>query len=143
MTRSELELFKFRMCAQLAGRQQTPQLRIDAVDLETNLGGQQGDPGFHFFTLGVGTLAMPVLSDAWNLLTNVEFLIGVAALVVAQTSDSLRNPFEEPFTSFYATWLVPAQVIGFHIAVYCVVLRPFAFFAKLCQCHVSVTQRVL
>jgi len=55
------------------------------------LGGQQWDPGFHFFTLGVGTLAMPVLSDAWNLLTNVEFLIGVAALVVAETSDSLRN----------------------------------------------------
>ena len=77
----------------------------------------------HFFTLEVGTLSMPVLSDAWNLLTNVEFLIGVAALVVAQISDSFRNLSAPAFIP--ATWLVPAQVIVFHIAVYCVVLRPF------------------
>ena len=108
------------------------------MDLETNLGGQQWDPGFHifhFFTLGVGALAMPVLSDAWNLLTNVEFLIGVAALVVAQTSDSLRN-LSAP--AFHATWLVPAQVIVFHIAVYCVALRPF-FFPFLCGKPLSMS----
>ena len=53
----------------------------------------------HFFTLDVGLLSMPVLSDAWNLLTNVEFLIGVAALVVAQISDSFQEPI---CTSFYS-----------------------------------------
>lgn len=83
------------------------------MDLETNLGGQQWDPGFHFFILGVGTLAMPVLSDAWNLLTNVEFLIGVAALVVAQTSDGLRNLLRNLSPAFMRHGLCLLRSLGF------------------------------